>query len=151
MQERYYISNYRQLNYLFKISFRLSKTSITKLCIADAMSGESPHRGPSMRKAFQYHIVIIETERLQFIYRRRLLYSEISVWVLYRLIPFSLALSPNLSGNYLKFKLGSLLISPGQNGLPFRRRHFQMHFHQWRIMYFHSNFTDVCCLRSNWQ
>ena len=27
---------------------------------------------------------------------------------------------------------------------PFRRRHFQTHFHGWKVLYFDSNFTEVC-------
>ena len=35
--------------------------------------------------------------------------------------------------------------SPPETKWPlFRRRHFQMHFHEWKVLYFDSNFTDVC-------
>ena len=27
---------------------------------------------------------------------------------------------------------------------PFPRRHFQIHFHEWKVLYFDSNFTEVC-------
>ena len=33
---------------------------------------------------------------------------------------------------------------PRQNGRHFRSRHFQMHFHERRVLYFHSNFIRVC-------
>ena len=33
---------------------------------------------------------------------------------------------------------------PGQNGRQFGRQHFQMHFHQWKVLYFNLNFTGVC-------
>ena len=32
---------------------------------------------------------------------------------------------------------------PGQNARHFRR-HFQMHFYKWKVLYFQSNFTEVC-------
>ena len=33
---------------------------------------------------------------------------------------------------------------PGQNGRQFGRRHSQMHFPEWNVMYFGSNFTKLC-------
>ena len=33
---------------------------------------------------------------------------------------------------------------PRQNGCHFRSRHFQMHFYERKISYFHSNFIEVC-------
>ena len=27
---------------------------------------------------------------------------------------------------------------------PFRRRHFQTHFYEWKAVYFYSNFTEMC-------
>ena len=30
-------------------------------------------------------------------------------------------------------------------------QHFQMHFHEWKILYFDKNFTEVCSSGSNWQ
>ena len=33
----------------------------------------------------------------------------------------------------------------------FRRRYFQMHFREWKVLYFDSNFTEVCSYGSNWQ
>ena len=38
----------------------------------------------------------------------------------------------------------SWLISPWTKCPPFRRRYFQMHFHEWKVLYFESNFTEVC-------
>ena len=35
--------------------------------------------------------------------------------------------------------------------LPFCRRHFQMHFRQWKQLNFDYNFTDFCNQWSNWQ
>ena len=35
--------------------------------------------------------------------------------------------------------------------LPFRRRYFQVHFHKWSVLYFHSNVTEVCSQGSSWQ
>ena len=32
---------------------------------------------------------------------------------------------------------------PWTKWLPFRRQHFQMHFHEWKLLYFDSNFTEV--------
>ena len=43
------------------------------------------------------------------------------------------------------------LIPHPQNGHHFHRRHFQMHFHGWKFLYFHSNFTEVCSQGPNWQ
>ena len=34
---------------------------------------------------------------------------------------------------------------------PFRWRPFQMQYHQWKILHFDSNFTEVCSWGSNWQ
>ena len=33
---------------------------------------------------------------------------------------------------------------PGQDGCHFGRQQFQMHFHEWTVLYFNSNFTEVC-------
>ena len=35
--------------------------------------------------------------------------------------------------------------------LPFHRQHFQMHFPEWKLFYFDSNFTEICPQSSNWQ
>ena len=43
------------------------------------------------------------------------------------------------------------LISPWTKWPKLRRRHFQMHFHEWKVLYFDSNFTEVCSWKSNWQ
>ena len=42
-------------------------------------------------------------------------------------------------------------ISPWTKWPPFRRGHFQLHFHEWKVLYFDSNFTEVCFLGPNWQ
>ena len=34
---------------------------------------------------------------------------------------------------------------------PFRRRHIQMHFREWKCMNCELNFIEICSLRSNWQ
>ena len=34
---------------------------------------------------------------------------------------------------------------------PISQRHFGMHFHQWKVLWFDSNFTGVCSWGSNWQ
>ena len=34
---------------------------------------------------------------------------------------------------------------------PFRRLQFQMRFNEWKVLYFDSNFTEVCPRGSNWQ
>ena len=31
------------------------------------------------------------------------------------------------------------------------RRYFQMHFREWKVLYFDTNFTEVCSLGFNWQ
>ena len=33
----------------------------------------------------------------------------------------------------------------------FRRRHFQMHLHEWKVLHFDLNFTEFYSQRSNWQ
>ena len=43
------------------------------------------------------------------------------------------------------------LIFPWRKWPPFRRRHFQIHFLEWKVWYFDSNFTEVCSKGSNWQ
>ena len=43
------------------------------------------------------------------------------------------------------------LISPWTNVHRSLRRHFQIHFHEWKVSYFYSNFTVVCSERFNWQ
>ena len=45
----------------------------------------------------------------------------------------------------------SALNSPWTYWLPFRRQYFQTHFHEWKVLYFDSNFTEICSLVSNWQ
>ena len=37
------------------------------------------------------------------------------------------------------------------NWPPFRRRHFQTHFLEWKLSYFNSNFTEICSQRFNCQ
>ena len=37
-----------------------------------------------------------------------------------------------------------------QNGHHFHRQHFQMHFHEWKVLYFHSNFTPNRQQAINW-
>ena len=34
---------------------------------------------------------------------------------------------------------------------PIRRRYFQMHFREWKVLYFNKDFTEVCSWWSNWQ
>ena len=34
---------------------------------------------------------------------------------------------------------------------PFYRQYFQMHFHEWKVLYFDLNFTEVFSQVSNWQ
>ena len=34
---------------------------------------------------------------------------------------------------------------------PFCRQHFQINFLQWKLLFFYSNFTEICSLRSNWK
>ena len=43
------------------------------------------------------------------------------------------------------------LTYPWTKWSPFRRRDFQMHFHEWKILPFDSNFSDVCSRGLNWQ
>ena len=43
------------------------------------------------------------------------------------------------------------LVSRFQNGRHFPRRYFQMHFHEWTVLYFDSNCTEVCSKGSNGQ
>ena len=45
----------------------------------------------------------------------------------------------------------SWIISPWTKWLPFLGRHFQMHFREWKILYFDLNFTKVCPEGCNWQ
>ena len=40
---------------------------------------------------------------------------------------------------------------PGQNGHHFSRRHFQMHYLEWKWYNSDSNFTEICSQESNWQ
>ena len=35
------------------------------------------------------------------------------------------------------------LISPWTKWMPFPRQHFQMHFHEWKVLYFDLNFIEV--------
>ena len=39
--------------------------------------------------------------------------------------------------------------SPGQNEVPFRRRHFQGYFHEWKVLYLDSNLSEFCSYGSN--
>ena len=42
--------------------------------------------------------------------------------------------------------------SSRQNGRHFADNiYFQVHFHEWKVLYFDSNFTDICSKGSNWQ
>ena len=45
----------------------------------------------------------------------------------------------------------SYLISPSTKWPPFPWRHFEMHFHEWKFLYFELNFTQVCSQGSNSQ
>ena len=58
--------------------------------------------------------------------------------------------------NYAKYKhihqwLNTL--RPRQNGYHYylRRRHFQVHLQEWKLLDFKGNFTELCSLWSNWQ
>ena len=42
-------------------------------------------------------------------------------------------------------------LRPRQDGHHDCRRHFQMHFLEWKLLYFKLNFTEVCSQGSNWQ
>ena len=41
--------------------------------------------------------------------------------------------------------------NPEQNGCRFGRRHFQMHFLEWKWYYSNSNFTEIYSEEHNWQ
>ena len=42
--------------------------------------------------------------------------------------------------------------SPPRTKLPpFRRRHFQMHFREWKVLYIDQHFPEVCSYGVNWQ
>ena len=43
------------------------------------------------------------------------------------------------------------LISPWRKWPPFRRRQLQTHFHEWKVLYFDSNFIKSCSQLCNWQ
>ena len=43
------------------------------------------------------------------------------------------------------------LISPWRKWPPPRGRPIQLHFREWKLMYFHSNFTEICSQGSSWQ
>ena len=43
------------------------------------------------------------------------------------------------------------LISSWTKWMPFRRQQFEMHFYEWKFLYFDSNFTEVFSFGSNWQ
>ena len=47
--------------------------------------------------------------------------------------------------------LGSNTLRARQNGQPFCRGHFQIHFLEWEILYFQPNFIDVCSQVCTWQ
>ena len=48
-----------------------------------------------------------------------------------------------ISLRYIFFRVMYINSSPpGQNGCYFRRRHFQMYFQEWKVLYFHLNFTE---------
>ena len=40
---------------------------------------------------------------------------------------------------------------PGTKWPPCHRRHFRMHFYEWKVFHFNSHFTEVCSSGSNWQ
>ena len=44
----------------------------------------------------------------------------------------------------MNIRLVYKLIFPCTKLPPFRRRHFQMHFREWKILYFDSNVTEIC-------
>ena len=83
-------------------------------------------------------------------YRRhgpgRLSWGPNSITIECRGLPVSLSLmAKHCSWNNLN------TLWPRQNGRHFRRRHFQMHFLEWKCMNFDWNFTEVCSWGSNWQ
>ena len=53
--------------------------------------------------------------------------------------------------NYELVNVCSSSICPWTTWPPFRRQYFQMHFHEWGVLYFDQNFTKVCSQWSNWQ
>ena len=48
-------------------------------------------------------------------------------------------------------KKATLIHVPLDKCPPFRRRHFQTHFHEWKKLNFKQNFIEMCSLGSNWQ
>ena len=44
----------------------------------------------------------------------------------------------------LDWKILIFTYLPWTKWLPFPKQHFQMHFHEWKVFYFDSNFTEVC-------
>ena len=53
--------------------------------------------------------------------------------------------------NQLKLTCAHINSLPWTKWPPFRRRHFQMHFHEWNVLHLDSNFTQICSLRANSQ
>ena len=51
----------------------------------------------------------------------------------------------------LYIEMGPSCVKPFPPRLPFNRWYFYIHFHEWNVLYFDSNFTEVCSLGSNWQ
>ena len=50
-----------------------------------------------------------------------------------------------------KFHKVQLTHLPWTKWLTFRRRYFQEHFNEWKVLDFDNNFTEVCSWWSNWQ
>ena len=48
----------------------------------------------------------------------------------------------NTNTDYLRYS--DLHEAPWTKWLPFLRRSFQMHFHEWKVLYFDQNFNEVC-------
>ena len=55
-------------------------------------------------------------------------------------------------GDYQRLSSELTLIQhPSTKWPPFCRRHFQMHFHEWKVLNFDLNFTEIRSWRSNWK
>ena len=58
----------------------------------------------------------------------------------------------DFTGSYLEQNLSpTSLITPWTKWLPFRIQYFQMHFREWKVLYFDWNFTEFCSRWYNWQ
>ena len=107
--------------------------------------------GANLESALQYYdpaYQCINFSRLQWIFWYLLNeIQSLKYWRYLNWAPNATRIYFNFSSLLEMFSSNSLTHLPLDKRTPIPRRHFEMYFHEWKILYFDSNFTEVCSYR----